>query len=149
MTAPSSPPTPAPARRLAVRLAQALWLAPRRLLALPVKAYRLLLSPWLGQSCRFEPTCSRYMLQALERHGAVAGLGLGTWRILRCHPYCHGGCDPVPDNLDLPRSVSRLFTRLLPPAAGAAGASGSTSDLPPCSSPSSPSPSPSSAKTPS
>lgn len=71
---------------------------PRRLLMWPVRAYRFLFSPWVGQSCRFEPTCSVYMLQALERHGAVEGLALGGWRILRCHPGCDGGCDPVPDN---------------------------------------------------
>ena len=73
-------------------------LRPRRLLQAPVHAYRFLFSPWVGQSCRFEPTCSAYMLQALERHGALGGAALGTWRILRCHPWCDGGLDPVPDN---------------------------------------------------
>lgn len=62
-----------------------------------VKAYRLLLSPWLGSSCRFEPTCSRYALQALERHGAWRGTRLAGWRVLRCHPWCEGGFDPVPE----------------------------------------------------
>lgn len=71
---------------------------PRRLLMWPVRVYRFLFSPWVGQSCRFEPTCSRYMLEALERHGAIEGLALGGWRVLRCHPWCAGGCDPVPDN---------------------------------------------------
>jgi hypothetical protein len=71
---------------------------PRRLLMLPVRAYRFFFSPWVGQSCRFEPTCSRYMLEALDRHGALGGLALGGWRVLRCHPWCDGGCDPVPDN---------------------------------------------------
>ena len=67
----------------------------RFLLAL-VKGYRLLLSPWLGSSCRFEPTCSAYALQALEQHGAAAGSYLAARRLLRCHPWCAGGCDPVP-----------------------------------------------------
>ncbi|MDO9072089.1 MAG: membrane protein insertion efficiency factor YidD [Rubrivivax sp.] len=83
---------------------------PRRLLMALVRGYRLLLKPWLGNACRFEPTCSAYALQALERHGAVAGTALTGWRILRCHPWCDGGCDPVPENL--PRPVAGLFTRL-------------------------------------
>ena len=61
-----------------------------------VKFYRLLLSPWLGSSCRFEPTCSAYALMALETHGAATGTYLTTRRLLRCHPWCAGGCDPVP-----------------------------------------------------
>lgn len=64
-----------------------------------VKAYRLLLSPWLGSSCRFEPTCSRYALGALQQHGAAAGSYLTVHRILRCHPWCAGGHDPVPATL--------------------------------------------------
>jgi putative membrane protein insertion efficiency factor len=62
-----------------------------------VRGYRLLLKPWLGSACRFEPTCSAYTLQALQQHGAVRGTALGAWRLLRCHPWCDGGCDPVPD----------------------------------------------------
>jgi putative membrane protein insertion efficiency factor len=69
---------------------------PRRLLIAFVRAYRLLLSPWLGGACRFEPTCSVYAQQALERHGAAAGSYLAARRLLRCHPWCEGGCDPVP-----------------------------------------------------
>ena len=68
----------------------------QRLLILLVKGYRLLLSPWLGSSCRFEPTCSRYALEALERHGAAMGSYLALRRLVRCHPWCAGGCDPVP-----------------------------------------------------
>ena len=70
---------------------------PQRGLMLLVSGYRLLLSPWLGSSCRFEPTCSAYSLQALERHGAAAGTYLTAARILRCHPWCNGGFDPVPE----------------------------------------------------
>jgi hypothetical protein len=61
-----------------------------------VKAYRLLLSPWLGQACRFEPTCSVYAIEALERHGAAAGSYLTLRRLVRCQPWCQGGHDPVP-----------------------------------------------------
>lgn len=63
-----------------------------------VRAYRLLLSPWIGSACRFEPTCSLYAIEAIERHGAAAGSYLAARRILRCHPGCAGGCDPVPEH---------------------------------------------------
>ncbi|MGA8391558.1 MAG: membrane protein insertion efficiency factor YidD, partial [Burkholderiaceae bacterium] len=66
----------------------------KRLLMGLVKAYRLLLSPSLGGSCRFEPTCSAYALQALEQHGAAAGSYLTLHRIARCQPWCDGGHDP-------------------------------------------------------
>ncbi len=69
---------------------------PRRVLVAIVRGYRLLLSPWIGSQCRFEPTCSGYALQALEQHGAVGGSYLAARRILRCHPWCAGGFDPVP-----------------------------------------------------
>jgi putative membrane protein insertion efficiency factor len=71
-----------------------------------VKAYRLMLSPWLGQSCRFEPTCSVYALRALEQHGSAAGSYLAAARIVRCHPWCAGGHDPVPT--DPPRLFKKL-----------------------------------------
>ena len=67
-----------------------------RLLALPVRAYRLLLSPWLGHSCRYQPTCSAYALEALERHGALRGGWLAARRVLSCHPWGGAGYDPVP-----------------------------------------------------
>jgi putative membrane protein insertion efficiency factor len=79
---------------------------PRQALMTLVLAYRTLLKPWLGNACRFEPTCSAYALQALERHGAVVGSGLAAGRLLRCHPWCDGGRDPVP------QQVPALFTRL-------------------------------------
>ena len=84
----------------------------QRLLIGLVKAYRLLLSPWLGSACRFEPTCSVYALQALERHGAARGAWLTVCRLGRCHPWCAGGHDPVPQ--EAPRAT-RLFSRLMPP----------------------------------
>lgn len=79
----------------------------RALLIGIVKAYRLLLSPWLGSSCRFAPTCSLYAIDALQQHGALAGSYLTLHRIARCNPWCDGGCDPVPEH------PPRLFTGLI------------------------------------
>lgn len=76
-----------------------------------VRAYRLLLSPSLGSSCRFEPTCSVYALQALERFGSAKGSYLALARIGRCQPWCDGGLDPVPDAPSTPQSG--LFSRLI------------------------------------
>jgi uncharacterized protein len=87
---------------------------PRDGLMALVRAYRFFLSPWLGSACRFEPTCSAYALQALQRHGAVAGSWLTGRRLLRCHPWCAGGHDPVPDN---PALFTRWVTPDLPPPA--------------------------------
>ncbi len=81
----------------------------RALLIAVVKGYRLLLSPWLGSACRFEPTCSLYAIGALERHGALSGSYLTLRRLARCHPWCAGGCDPVPEQ------PVRLFTHLVGP----------------------------------
>ena len=67
-----------------------------QVVALPVRAYRLVLSPWVGQSCRFHPTCSAYALEALERHGALRGGWLTLRRIARCHPFGGSGIDNVP-----------------------------------------------------
>ena len=67
-----------------------------RVFALPVQAYRLVLSPWLGANCRFQPTCSAYALEALETHGAWRGGWLALRRVARCHPLGGSGFDPVP-----------------------------------------------------
>ena len=83
---------------------------PKQLLMGLVKAYRLLLSPWLGSACRFEPTCSAYSLQALTQHGAVAGSALTIYRLVRCQPWCEGGHDPVPQ-----AKPYSFFTRLITP----------------------------------
>ncbi|HAZ40758.1 MAG TPA: membrane protein insertion efficiency factor YidD [Methylococcaceae bacterium] len=61
-----------------------------------IKLYRYLISPWLGQHCRFEPSCSAYSLTALERYGAFKGTLLTIRRLSRCHPWHTGGFDPVP-----------------------------------------------------
>ncbi len=76
-----------------------------------VKGYRLLLSPALGSSCRFEPTCSLYALQALQMHGAGQGSYLTLKRLARCHPWCDGGVDPVPGCAGPERAA--LFTPLI------------------------------------
>jgi putative membrane protein insertion efficiency factor len=69
----------------------------RRLLILLIKAYRLLLSPWLGAHCRFHPTCSCYAITAIERFGVLRGILMATRRLSRCHPWHPGGIDPVPE----------------------------------------------------
>ena len=83
---------------------------PQQVLLLLVRAYRLLLKPWLGNACRFEPTCSAYGLVALQSHGALKGSVLTAGRILRCQPWCDGGHDPVPDRFSVPGAG--LFSRL-------------------------------------
>jgi putative membrane protein insertion efficiency factor len=67
------------------------------IVSLPVRAYRMILSPWVGMSCRYRPTCSAYSLEALEKHGAIKGSYLTVRRILRCHPWGGSGIDNVPD----------------------------------------------------
>jgi putative membrane protein insertion efficiency factor len=87
---------------------------PRRCLMALVRGYRLFLSPWLGSACRFEPTCSAYALQAIERHGALAGSALTVARLARCHPWGAAGHDPVP------AAPPRLFRHLIGGGADAA-----------------------------
>jgi len=60
-----------------------------------VRLYQAALSPLLPASCRFEPTCSEYFVQAIEKKGALRGAVKGLWRLLRCHPWSRGGYDPV------------------------------------------------------
>ena len=67
------------------------------ILAIPVRAYRLIFSPWVGFNCRYQPTCSAYALQALEKQGALKGGWLTLRRLGRCHPFGSDGYDPVPD----------------------------------------------------
>lgn len=81
-----------------------------QILALPVRLYRALISPLLGPSCRFYPTCSDYALQALERHGAIKGTGLAARRISRCHPWGGSGLDPVPGTPDWDRVNNGEFS---------------------------------------
>jgi putative membrane protein insertion efficiency factor len=60
-----------------------------------IRGYRFMISPFLGPTCRFEPTCSQYALDAIERYGAVQGIGLTVVRLMKCHPFHPGGEDPV------------------------------------------------------
>jgi len=69
----------------------------KQLLILPIRFYRYVISPWLGYNCRFTPSCSAYAIEALETHGSVRGSWLALKRLARCHPWCEGGHDPVPD----------------------------------------------------
>ena len=69
----------------------------RRLVILLIRGYGYLISPFLGNNCRFHPTCSCYAQTAIERHGVLRGGWLTIRRILRCHPWHPGGYDPVPD----------------------------------------------------
>ena len=111
-----------PARRFLSRV----HALPQKTLVTLVRGYRLFLSPWLGSSCRFAPTCSMYAIEALERHGAIAGSALTVGRIARCHPWCAGGHDPVPP-------APRLFAFLRSPAAADADAGPEASARPPSS----------------
>lgn len=70
------------------------------LLAL-LKFYKRIISPFLPPLCKYEPTCSMYMMQAIERKGIIKGILLGVWRLLRCNPFSKGGWDPV-DSTDKP-----------------------------------------------
>ena len=71
----------------------------KRVLLSMIRLYQLILSPWLGNQCRFYPTCSHYAAEAIETHGAWRGSMLAIRRLSRCHPWHAGGPDPVPDNL--------------------------------------------------
>jgi putative membrane protein insertion efficiency factor len=75
----------------------------RRIVILPITAYRRFLSPLLPGRCRYEPSCSAYAVQAISEFGILRGLVLAAWRLLRCNPFSHGGFDPV--------EAQRLFGR--------------------------------------
>ena len=62
-----------------------------------VRGYQVVLSPMMGGACRFKSSCSNYLIEALTVHGAIKGVLLGLWRILRCHPFGDYGYDPVPE----------------------------------------------------
>jgi uncharacterized protein len=67
----------------------------RAVAALPIRLYRRLVSPALGQRCKYHPSCSAYALQAIRTYGILRGVVLAGWRLLRCNPWSHGGLDPV------------------------------------------------------
>ena len=67
----------------------------KRFLIKLVRGYQKYISPGIGNHCKYGPTCSQYMIDALEKYGVVKGLAKGIWRILRCNPFSKGGYDPV------------------------------------------------------
>ncbi|MDH5391843.1 MAG: membrane protein insertion efficiency factor YidD [Gammaproteobacteria bacterium] len=70
----------------------------RRLFIYIIRAYQIVLSPVLGQHCRFTPSCSSYAIEALQNHGILRGSWLATKRLFSCHPWHEGGYDPVPEH---------------------------------------------------
>jgi len=72
---------------------------PAQTLRFAIRVYQLFIAPLLGPRCRFHPSCSAYAAEAIGRHGAVAGSWLAAKRVARCHPWCDGGYDPVPENV--------------------------------------------------
>lgn len=76
-----------------------LWLAPRNAAIGFMLAYRKVISPLYGQVCRYYPSCSLYALRAIQYHGALRGIGLSAWRVLRCNPFTRGGIDDPPEGL--------------------------------------------------
>lgn len=83
-----------------------LWPVTQMLMGL-VHVYRLVLSPILGVNCRFQPSCSAYTLEALQRHGAIRGGWLALCRILKCHPWGGSGYDPVPRQLKIRQKTDK------------------------------------------
>jgi len=69
----------------------------REALVAPIRLYQRWISPALPRTCRYEPTCSHYAVEAIRTQGALRGAVLAAWRILRCNPWSHGGYDPVSD----------------------------------------------------
>ncbi|HEX3977154.1 MAG TPA: membrane protein insertion efficiency factor YidD [Solirubrobacteraceae bacterium] len=79
----------------------------RRVVVAPIRAYQLLLSPVVGQRCKYYPSCSEYAAQAVQRYGILRGLVLAGWRLLRCNPWSRGGFDPVEEQrLFKPRAAA-------------------------------------------
>ena len=69
--------------------------AARSVLVAPILAYQRLISPAIPRRCKYEPTCSRYAVEAVRRYGVLRGVVLAAWRLLRCNPWSYGGYDPV------------------------------------------------------
>ena len=80
--------------------------AARRAVIAPIALYKRVISPLLPRSCKYEPSCSTYASQAIQRYGILRGLVLAGWRLLRCNPFSHGGYDPV--------AAQTLFRRVAP-----------------------------------
>jgi putative membrane protein insertion efficiency factor len=89
---------------MATTIVRAAAMAPRLVLIGAIRVYQLTLSPLMGPRCKYYPSCSSYGLQAIRVHGAVVGMALAVWRVLRCNPWSYGGVDEVPQRGE------RLFT---------------------------------------
>ncbi len=98
MNASSPPNAPAPfslSRRMRVRAHASR--AARMAMTAPIVVYQRLISPAFPRRCKYEPTCSRYAVEAIRSYGPARGLVLAAWRLLRCNPWSYGGYDPVED----------------------------------------------------
>lgn len=84
------------------------FLLPRNLCVVILRAYRAVISPLYGNVCRYYPTCSHYALHAIQEHGVIKGVWLGSLRIARCHPWAAGGVDDVPENYRRKYNVTRF-----------------------------------------
>ncbi len=98
--------------------ATVLLLIPRNICVIILRIYRAVISPLYGDVCRYYPSCSAYTLQAIQQHGVVKGVWLGTKRIARCHPWAAGGIDDVPEGRSSHYRITRFGFVL--PAAGMA-----------------------------
>ena len=76
----------------------------RKAVIAPIKLYQFAISPYLGNRCRFYPSCSHYAEEAISTHGVFRGGLMALFRILRCQPFCKGGHDPVPGKLKRPQT---------------------------------------------
>lgn len=88
MSAAAGEPTDGPARRRAAGAVRALATA-------PIVVYQRVVSPAIPRRCKYEPTCSRYAVEAIKEYGILRGAVLAAWRLLRCNPWSYGGYDPV------------------------------------------------------
>lgn len=111
------------------RMFDVVLLLPRNLCVVILRSYRAVVSPLYGDVCRYYPSCSAYALQAIQNHGVVKGVWLGTRRIARCHPWAAGGVDDVPAPARHDREVTRfgfVFTPALSISQSAAPRSATT-----------------------
>lgn len=79
----------------------------KRVVLAPIRAYQRWISPGRPRRCKYEPTCSAYAIESIERFGVIRGLILASWRLARCNPFSHGGFDPVRDHFTL-RGVGHI-----------------------------------------
>jgi putative membrane protein insertion efficiency factor len=106
MTATSMTAAPVPLVSLG-RALTFVMLIPRNVCVAILRVYRAVISPLYGDVCRYYPSCSAYTLGAIQRHGVFKGIGLGAWRIARCHPWAKGGVDDVPARRQGSRGLAR------------------------------------------